>query len=111
MKTEIKIQARAYAVTIRDERTGYTKEDTIVLDKARLQAAQLVGMNDDDLIYRAFNRKGYRVLDVAKPPRKMELVVDLEELLYRTTLEQSTERKFIDLSGDGHTEQEGNTSE
>ena len=80
MKTEIKIQARVYGVTIRDERTGETKEDTIVLDKARVQAAQLVGMNDEDLIYRAYNRQGYRVLDITKPPRKMELTVDLEKL-------------------------------
>lgn len=80
MKTEIKIQARAYAVILRDERTGETQDDTIVLDKARVQAAQLVGMNDEDLIYRAFNRKGFRVLEISKPPRKMELTVDLEQL-------------------------------
>lgn len=80
MKTEIKIQVRIYAVTIRDERTGEAKEDTIVLDKLRLQAAQLVGMNDEDLIYRSYNRQGYRVLDIVKPPRKVELTVDLEQL-------------------------------
>lgn len=80
MKTEIKIQARVYRVTIRDERTSEAKEDTIVLDKARIQAAQFVGMNDEDLIYRAYNRQGYRVLDITKPPRKMELTVDLEKL-------------------------------
>ena len=48
--------------------------------KAQVQAAQIVGMNDEDLIFRAYNRKGYRVLDVAKPPRKVELTVDLEKL-------------------------------
>ena len=80
MKTEVKIQVRAYTVTIRDERSGETKADTIVLDKARLQAAQLVGMNDEDLIYRTYNRQGYRVLNIVKPPRKMELTVDLEKL-------------------------------
>lgn len=80
MKTEVKIQARIYAVTIRDERTGETKEDAIVLDKLRLQAAQLVGMNDEDLIYRTYNRKGYRVLDIITPPKKVELAVDLEKL-------------------------------
>lgn len=80
MKTEVKLQVRVYAVTIRDERTGEMKEDTIVLDKNRLQAIQLVGMNDEDLIFRAYNRKGYRVLDIAKPPRKVELTVDLEKL-------------------------------
>lgn len=80
MKTEVKIQARIYTVTIRDERTGETKKDAIVLDKARLQAAQLVGMSDEDLVYRAYNRQGYRVLDIVKPPRRVELTVDLEHL-------------------------------
>lgn len=80
MKTEVKIQMRAYTVTIRDERSGETKADTIVLDKARLQAAHLVGMNDEDLIYRTYNRQGYRALSIVKPPRKMELTVDLEKL-------------------------------
>lgn len=80
MKTEVKIQARIYAVTIRDERTGEAKEDSIVLDKPRLQAAQIVGMSDEDLIYRTYNRKGYRVLDITTPPRKVELIVDLEQL-------------------------------
>lgn len=80
MKTEVKIQAKIYAVTIRDERTGETKEDAIVLDKARVQAAQLVGMNDEDLIYRTYNRQGFRVLNITTPPRKVELTVDLEQL-------------------------------
>lgn len=80
MKTDVKLQVRVYAVAIRDERTGETKEDTIVLDKARVQAVQLVGMNDEDLIFRTYNRHGYRVLDIAKPPRKVELTVDLEKL-------------------------------
>lgn len=91
MKTEVKLQVRAYAVTIRDERTGETKEDTIVLDKARVQAIQLVGMNDEDLIFRAYNRKGYRVLDVTKPPRKVELTIDLEKLTKEQL--QATEKR------------------
>lgn len=85
MKTEVKIQARIYTVTIRDERTGETKQDAIVQDKARLQAAQLVGMSDEDLIYRAYNRKGYRVLDISKPPRKVELTADLEKIFREQT--------------------------
>ena len=67
MKTEVKIQVRSYEVTVRDERTGELLQDTVVLDKARLQAAQLVGMNDEDLIYRTYNRQGYRVLDIGRP--------------------------------------------
>lgn len=76
MKTEIKISVRAYPVEIRDERSGEQKQDTIVLDKARLQAASLVGMDDKDLIFRIYNRQGYRVLEVGKPT-KAEITVDL----------------------------------
>lgn len=84
MKTEIKITVRAYPVEIRDERTGEKMKDTIVLDKAMLQAAAMVGMGDEDLIYRLYNRKGYRVFEIGKPVKK-DLVVDLLELF----LEQS----------------------
>ena len=80
MKADVKIQVRAYAVMVRDERTGEVSQDLSVLDKARVQAAQLVGMNDEDLIHRTYNRKGYRVLDIVTPPRKVELTVDLEKI-------------------------------
>lgn len=79
MKTEIKITVRAYPVQIRDERTGEKKSDTIVLDKAMLQAAAMVGLRDEDIIYRAYNRKGYRVTEIGKP-KKEEIIVDLLEL-------------------------------
>lgn len=79
MKIEIKITVRAYPVEIRDERTGEKMDDTIVLDKAMLQAAAMVGMGDEDLIYRLYNRKGYGVLEIGKP-LKADLEVDLLEL-------------------------------
>lgn len=79
MKTEIKITVRAYPVKIRDERTGEKMDDTIVLDKARLQAAATVGMGDEELIYRLYNRRGYRVLDVGYPIKK-DLTVELGQL-------------------------------
>ena len=36
------------------------------LDKAQLQAAQLVGMSSKELIYSIYNRRGFRVLDIGK---------------------------------------------
>lgn len=85
MKTEIKITARAYPVQIRDERTGEKQSDTIVLDKARLQAAAMVGMSDRDLIYRLYNRQGFRVEEIGEPA-KADLVVDMEYLYWDQTL-------------------------
>ena len=79
MKTEIKITVRAYPVEIRDERTGEKMKDTIVLDKAMLQAGAMVGLGDEDIIFRLYNRKGYRVLEIGKPV-KADLAVDLEQL-------------------------------
>ena len=79
MKTEIKITVRAYPVEIKDERTGDRQQDTIVLDKATLQAGALVGLGDEEIIYRAYNRKGFRVLEIGKPV-KADLAVDLLEL-------------------------------
>jgi hypothetical protein len=79
MKTEIKIQVRAYAVDLKDNRTGEITEEMIVLSKEMLQAAGLIGMTDEDLIYRIYNRKGYKVLNIGRPDKR-ELTVDLEEL-------------------------------
>lgn len=79
MKTENMITVRAYPVVIRDERNGEKMKDQIVLDKAMLQAAAMVGMGDEDLIYRLYNRKGYRVFEIGKPV-KADLTVNLEDL-------------------------------
>lgn len=87
MKTEMKIQTRVYPVELKDTRTGERFSDTIVLEKSRIQAAALFDMGDEDIIYRIYNRKGYRVLEIGKP-KKMELSVDLEQL-YREHQEQT----------------------
>lgn len=79
MKTEIMITVRAYPVQIRDERTGETKGDTIVLSKQKIQAAATIGLSDRDLIHRLYNRQGYYVLDVGKPKKK-EIIVELLQL-------------------------------
>ena len=86
MKTEKMITVRAYPVEIRDERTGEKMKDTIVLDKAMLQAGAMVGLGDEDIIFRLYNRKGYRVLEIGKPV-KADLVVDLAELYHKQLLQ------------------------
>ena len=79
MKTEIKIPVRAYQVELKDARTGERSTDTIVLEKSRIQAAALFDLGDEDIIYRIYNRQGYRVLEIGKP-KKVELTVDLEQI-------------------------------
>lgn len=79
MKNIITIRARAFPVRLRDERTGETSTDVIALSKEQLQAAQLVGESSTELIYRIYNRQGFRILDVGKP-YKQNISIDLTEL-------------------------------
>lgn len=88
MKTEVKIQVRAYPVGLKDHRTGETCSDIIVLSKEMLQAAGLIGMTDEDLIYRAYNRKGYKVLKIGAV-RKNEIAVDLNQLYKDQTVQEA----------------------
>ena len=77
MKTTYDLHVRAFPVTIRDERTGEEKKDIIVLDKARLQAAQLVGQSSKELIERIYSKQAYRVLEIGKADKMiMELRLD-----------------------------------
>lgn len=50
MRTTATIYTRRFPVTIRDERTGAEMQDYITLDKAQIQAAQLVGLSSKELI-------------------------------------------------------------
>lgn len=79
MNTYITIEARRFPVTIRDERTDTVGEDHIVLDKAQLQACQIVGQSSKELIQRIYNRQGFRVLDIGKPERR-SIDLSLDEL-------------------------------
>lgn len=94
MKTEIMITVRAYPVQIRDERTGEQQLDTIVLDKAMLQAGAMVGLGDEDIIFRAYNRKGYRVLEIGKPSKR-DLMVELDRL-YWHQIGKEVDEKYSD---------------
>ena len=62
MKNEIKISVRAFPVIIEDARTGEKRSDMLVLSK--------------ELIYRMYNRQGYKVLEIGKPD-KHGLALDL----------------------------------
>ena len=75
----ITIEARRFPVTLRDERTGDIMQESIILDKQRLQAAQLVGQSSKELIQRFYNRKGFRVLEIGTPERR-SLTLSLEDL-------------------------------
>ena len=82
MKTSTMIKAFAYPVIIKDHRTGEKFEDVIVLPKEWLQICGSDGVNicdDKHMIYRAYNVKGYEVLEVGKRC-SVQLTVDLEEL-------------------------------
>lgn len=79
MNTYSTIETRCFPVTIRDERTGEVSQDHIVLDKARLQACQLVGQSNEELIQRIYNRRGFWVLEIGKPERR-SIDLNLSEL-------------------------------
>ncbi|MBE6714891.1 MAG: hypothetical protein E7575_06395 [Ruminococcaceae bacterium] len=78
MKSEIKIPVRAYSVKIRDERTGEKMDDTIIMEKAKLQAGAMVGLGDEDIIYRLYNRQGFRVLQIGEV-HKTIITIDLNQ--------------------------------
>ena len=73
-----KIPVRVFPVKLRDERSGAESADEIILTKAQLAAAEIVGESSTELILRQFNRAGFRVLEIGKP-RKMTVTVDLVE--------------------------------
>ena len=79
MKTNISIEARRFPVTLRDERTGEIIQSSIILDKQRLQAAQLVGQSSKELIHRFYIRQGFRLLEIGTPERR-SLNLSLEDL-------------------------------
>lgn len=79
MKTTIQLTLRRFHVVIKDQRTGEVSNDTITFDRRTLNAAGLVGQSSAELIYRHYNRQGYKVLDVGEAD-KLNVSVDLSEL-------------------------------
>lgn len=94
MNNVINIAVRTFLVTIVDDRTGKESRDAIVLTKQQLQAAQDVGQSSKELIYRRYNRLGYRVLDIGKAEKRI-LTVDLNELIEK----DDERRKWNYLNG------------
>lgn len=70
MKNVIKIEVRQFPVTIKSHATGGSKNDTIVISKEQLQAAQIVGQSSKELISRLYEREGFTVLDIGKAEKK-----------------------------------------
>lgn len=66
IETNYLLQVRAFPVVIRDELSGEVTDDVIVLDKARLQAAQMVGQSSKELIERLYDQNCYKVLSIGK---------------------------------------------
>lgn len=79
MKTVLTIYVRAFPVAVRDRTTGQEREELVVLDKARLQAAQLVGQSSKELIGRLCALEGLDVLQIGKA-EKREISVNLDDL-------------------------------
>lgn len=84
MKTTYDLMIRAFPVKIRDGRTGEVLNDVIVLDKQRLQAANLVGQSSKELIERIYQKEGYAVLDIGKPD-KLPILFRLDNMYTELT--------------------------
>ena len=78
MNNTITIEARRFPVTFKDG-NGMIREDTFILTKTELQAAQLIRESSKEIIHRAYRQKGYRVLDIGKAEKKT-LIVGLDAL-------------------------------
>lgn len=79
MNTTMTITLRRFPVTIKDERTGEVSQDQITLEKSVLDASRLVGQSSKELIYRYYNKAGFRVLDIGKAEKK-DVVISLGEV-------------------------------
>lgn len=82
MHTTTTIKAFAYPVKLKDHRTGVSGSDTIVIPAEWLRICGDAGLeicDDKHLIFRAYNRKGFEVIEIGKR-RKITLSVDLGRL-------------------------------
>lgn len=79
MKFEKTIHLRAFPVEITDTRTGETSLDTIVLDRDTLERARDAHIDVESLIWRLYNRQGYRVRKIGSQV-KQTVTVDLAGL-------------------------------
>lgn len=81
LKTTMTVQLRCFDVLVEDQRTHETKEDAIVFTLNQLHAAQIVGQSSKELIMRAYERQGYKVLDIGRAERR-EATLRLDGLFW-----------------------------
>lgn len=98
-KPEITIHLRRFRVTLRSKETGEEITVFITLDKAQLQAAQIVGQSSKELIERFSSRNGYELLNVIGEADKLTVTIPLDELWRRATEEQEEQAKYNYLYG------------
>ena len=81
LKTTMTVQLRRFDVLVEDQRTRETREESIVFTLEQLHAAQLVCQISKELICRAFERQGYKVLDIGRAERR-EATLHLDGLFW-----------------------------
>ena len=79
MKNIVTIEARCFHVVIKNTGSGEVANDSIVLSKQQLRAAQIVGQSSKELIHRLYQRQGFKVLDIGRTEKKT-LIVALDVL-------------------------------
>lgn len=96
MKTTISIKAYAYPVKLKDHRTGVSNSDTIVIPAEWLRICGSMGLeicDDKNMIRRAYNRKGYEVIEVGNRC-KITFTVDLERLYAEQVINEVKSQTF-----------------
>ena len=78
VNTTVIIEVRRFPVRLKDG-SGKLVEDTIILTKRQLQAAQLVNESSKEVIRRLYRKQGLVVVDIGKPERQ-SISVDLNTL-------------------------------
>ena len=99
MKTTTTIKVYAYPVKLKDHRTGALESDTIVIPADWLRICGSMGLeigDDKHMIFRAYNRRGYEVLEIGHR-RRLTLGVDLEKLYADHEKCKSNSQTFANL--------------
>ena len=97
MKTNTTLYVRAFDVKVHNRLTDEITQDTVVLTKEQLQAAQLVGQSSKELITRICGRAGYDVVDIIGKAEKREMLLNLEELYRFHTMALRGRREKVEV--------------
>ena len=98
MLTSFMICVRAFPVRVYDHKTQTEREETVVLTKEQLQAAQLVGQSGKELIHRICDRAQLSVQEIGKP-EKREITINLEEFYRAFCLSETGRRERVSVHG------------